>query len=489
MRDDEIRRVLVDANPWWRAAAAGGDPTGWASDHRLLRDRARHDLGFRSTVLSDVATGPVTDLLTVLTGPRRIGKSVALLDTAAALCSRPDVDARQIIHLPCDGMRDRDLRRSLTLGRELTRSVDVDRPRPRVWLLDEVSAMTGWSSVVKAARDGTPFGDDTVIATGSRWVPDEDIEGNLMAGRAGTGAGRRRRLLMPMSFRDFVTATRPELAQLRRVHPSALQDHAVAAALSRLAFDVDAYDLAWQDYLTSGGFPRAVAEHARNGSVSEPYLRDLAAWLRRDIDPDVSAESIPLLLSELGRRSSSPLNVVNTSSELGYTSRAAFDLRLRRLVSTLAAVWCPRREDDRTVVGAQAKLYLSDPVLAWLPSGLRAGLPVPDVTRLTESTLAVALARAIDDVEEGRWLSGDTIGYARTQSGNEVDLAPVRLPTDAGADLSVPIESKWVDQGWRAEAKIIDGKYHHGVLATKSVLETTGPVWAVPAPLVALLLL
>jgi hypothetical protein len=489
VRDDEIRQILVTANPWWRAAAAGHDPTAWVSDHRLLRDRTEHDLGFRAGTLTDVATEPVSDLLTVLTGPRRIGKSVALLDTAATLCGRPDVDPRQVIHLPCDGMRDRGLRRALTLGRELSRSVDSDGPRPRVWLLDEVSAVAGWSSIVKAARDGTPFGDDTVIATGSRWVAKEDIEGNLMAGRAGRGTGRRRRLLMPMSFRDYLAAARPELPRPAPVHPTDLQGRAVAAALADLAFDVDAYDLAWQDYLTCGGFPRAVAEHTRSGAVSEPFLRDLAAWLRRDVDPDVPPESLPLLLAELAGRSTSPLNVAATAEELGYPSRAVFDVRLRRLVATLAAVWCPRRENDRVVAGAQAKLYLTDPLLAWLPSRLRAGLPAPDMTRLTEGALAVALARAVDDREEGRWLSGDTVGFARTQSGNEVDLAPVRLPAESTAAFSTPIESKWVDHGWRGEARTIDGKFHRGIVATKSVLDTAGPVWAVPAPLLALLLL
>jgi uncharacterized protein len=489
VRDDEIRRALTDANPWWRAAAAGTDPAAWTRDHRLLRDRATHDLGFRPNVLADVATGPLTDQLAVLTGPRRIGKSVALLDTAAALCTRPDTDPRQVIHLPCDGMRDRDLRRSLTLGRELTRSVDLDGTRHRVWLLDEISGIQGWSAIIKAARDGTPLGDDTVVATGSRWIPTEDIEGNLMAGRAGNGPGRRRRLLMPMSFRDFIAATRPDLARPDPVHPAAMQDPVIAATLESLAFDVDAYDLAWQDYLTCGGFPRAVAEHARTGQVSQPYIRDLAAWLRRDVDPDAPAESLPALLSELAARSTSPLSITPAAAELGYVSRAVFDLRLRRLTSTLATLWCPRREDDRPVLGSQAKLYLTDPLLAWLPSRLRAGLPTPDMTRLTEMTIGVTLARAIDDLEEGRWLGGDTIGYARTLSGNEVDLAPVNLPSDHGPVLSVPLESKWVDHGWRAEAKTVKGKYESGILSTKSVLDTTGDVWAVPAPLVALLLL
>jgi len=61
----------------------------------------------------------------------------------------------------------------------------------------------------------------------------------------------------------------------------------------------------------------------------------------------------------------------------------------------------------------QAKLYLTDPLLAALPSRLRTGLPAPDMTRLTEMTIGVALARAIDDIEEGRW---------RTSGDREVDL-------------------------------------------------------------------
>ncbi len=232
-----------------------------------------------------------------------------------------------------------------------------------------------------------------------------------------------------------------------------------------------------------------MAEHARTGAVSEPYLRDLAAWLRRDVDPDAPAESVPAILAELADRSSSPLSVTNAATQLGFASRTAFEARLRRLVATFAALWCERRDDnDRRIVGAQAKLYLTDPVLAWLPARLRAGLPDPDMTRLTESVLAITLARAIDALEEGRWTNGDTIAYARTLSGNEIDLAPVRLPTPAGVVTSVPVEAKWVDPGWRAEAKTIDGKYQRGILATKSVLDTSDTVWAVPAPMVALLL-
>jgi predicted AAA+ superfamily ATPase len=410
------------------------------------------------------------------------------MDLAEALCTRNDVDPRQVIHLPCDGFAARDLRRAFTLGRELTRFVDRHARCPRVWLLDEVTGIAGWSATVKAARDGSDVGSDTVVLSGSRWLATEDVEGNLLAGRAGSGGGRRVRHVHPMSFRDFVRATRPALAPLGHAHPSDLQSPPVEAMLQGVAFDVDDYDFAWQDYLRVGGFPRAVAEFYRKGAVSAAYVEDLQAWLRTDVDPEREADAIPLLLNELERRMSSPLNVRATAEAMHY-SRNSFPPRLQRLVSGFAAIWCPQRnEHGAAVTGAQAKLYLTDPLLAWIPSRLRAGLPEPDMTRLTEAAIGIALARAIDQLQARRWVNGDTIGYLRTASDGEIDLAPVPVSSAAGPQTTVPLESKWVDANWRSEARVIENKYQSGILATKSILDLDHPVWALPAPMLALLL-
>ncbi len=53
---------------------------------------------------------------------------------------------------------------------------------------------------------------------------------------------------------------------------------------------------------------------------------------------------------------------------------------------------------------------------------------------------------------------------------------------------TVPVEGKWVDSRWRSDASTIEGKYGQGILATKSILNTDHPTWAIPAPLLALLL-
>jgi len=110
------------------------------------------------------------------------------------------------------------------------------------------------------------------------------------------------------------------------------------------------------------------------------------------------------------------------------------------------------------------------------------------MTRLTEMTLGVTLASTLEESEEGRWSDGNSIGFTRTDAGNEVDLSPIPIHTSSGSGLTVPLESKWVDDGWRGEARVLTGKYGRGVLATKSILDLDDAVWAIPAPLLALLL-
>jgi predicted AAA+ superfamily ATPase len=292
-----------------------------------------------------------------------------------------------------------------------------------------------------------------------------------------------------MSFRNYLAATRPELPRPGPREPWELQSGPTADAAALAELNADAYDLAWQAYLTSGGYPRAVGEHHRIGRVSESFLTDVEQWLYRDVDRNAPEESIPRLLSELHARTGSPLNRSKTANELGYGSRQSFDTRLVKLVRTFGAIWCRQvRDDGRSVAGAMAKLYLTDPIMAWIGPRLRAGLLAPDMTRLTESALAVALATAVEAHQPGRWATDEAIGFHRSRAGAEVDLAPVPLPTPAGDRLTTPVEVKWVSHGWRSEARAIEARYSAGIVATKNITDTGHPSWALPAPLVALLL-
>lgn len=392
------------------------------------------------------------------------------------------------MYLPADGMTAANLGRAVVQARELMRSVDLDGRRPRVWLLDEVTSVDGWTTRLKYLRDNTHFGEDTVVCTGSSWDDTASAERDLLAGRAGSRSVHLTRLLLPMSFRDVIAATRPHVPRPQAVPPWDLQSDAARDAVATLELFVDELDLAWQSYLTSGGFPRAVAEHTRTGLVSDAFVADLTAWLHRDVDADAPEDSVPLLLHELQRRSTSPLNRTEIARELGYGSRQTFDLRLTQLVRSFAALWCHQADDVRgRVPGAQSKLYLVDPLIAQLAPRSRAGLTAPDLSHLTETALGVALAAGIERRQPGRWLAGDSIGYARTSSG-EIDFAPVPLPTPTGATVTTTaLESKWVTAGWRPGARAIEARYSGGIVATRDILDLQHQAWAVPAPVVALL--
>lgn len=357
----------------------------------------------------------------------------------------------------------------------------------RIWVFDEITSVMGWTAEVKSLRDNTEFGEHTVILTGSSATRAEDAVRDLGAGRTGQ-ARCPFRLLLPMSFREHVATTTPGFPLPPKIDIWDLQTDLAAAAITGLEPFTDDLDLAWQRYLETGGFPRAVAEHHQRGMVSDEFLTDLASWLSADVAPSAPQDSVPLLLAELHARESAPLNVRNTAEQLGL-HRDAFLGRLHRLVTTFAAIWCPQIDDaGRRVSGAQSKLYLADPILAWLGSRLRPGLPAPDFSALTEAALGIARARALDGARPGRLTSTDTIGYARTGSGREIDFAPVPCASPAGDHRTVPIESKWVGGGWRAESRVMEAKYRHGVVATKNVTDLSSGVWAVPAPVLALVL-
>jgi predicted AAA+ superfamily ATPase len=456
----------------------------WTTSDRTLRDRRAHDLGYRADVLTDVADGPLGNGLYVLRGPRRVGKSVVLKDLIAHMCGRPDIDPWQLVYLPADTFSGHDLRRTLALATEMTRTVGS---APRVWIIDEITAVDGWTAEVKGLRDNTAFGDHTVILAGSSALSAAQAVRDLGAGRTGV-ARDPFRILLPMTFRQFVSATAPELPTPGRFPPWDLQAPEVADAVFLLEAFTAELDLAWQRYLEVGGFPRAVSEQHRQGAVSALFLRELEAWLMADVDPATSQESVALLLAELHERSTAPLNVRNLAQALGV-SRSYATTRLNRFVSTFAGLWCHQVDDNgRRVAGAQSKLYLVDPLLGWLAHQLRPGTPPPDFTRLGEAALAVAQARIIEAHSPGRWLAADTVGYARTAGGGEVDLAPVPVGGPAGGETTTPIEVKWVSSGWRRAAQALERRYGRGIVATKTVTDCSGPAWALPIPAVSLLL-
>ncbi len=189
MNDSQLRRLLSDRSPW-RARS------GWAADDPDLRAAARLPLHYEPEPLGDIrAPG-----LYVLRGPRRVGKSLELKRAIAQLLAQ-GIDPKTIFYCSCDGLSKQDLRRLIAQGHNVTRTL----PGARHWLLDEVTAVVGWSQTIKELRDqDATFREACVVLTGSSARDLEQARKDLADRRGGIPDSDR--LLLPMGFRAFCRA-------------------------------------------------------------------------------------------------------------------------------------------------------------------------------------------------------------------------------------------------------------------------------------------
>jgi predicted AAA+ superfamily ATPase len=246
MGDDEPRQLLRDPNPWRRLAALGRNPTEWTASDPTLVGAAALGIDYNPGILADVAPPG----LWVVRGPRRVGKSVAAKRLLAPLCAQPDIEPIRVIYFSADGFRSQDLRRAFVLGRELTAS--CERPA-RIWVIDEITAVAGWGPVIKELRDNTQLAGDAAVLTGSFAADLDEARRSLGAGR--TGLATPFRLLLPMTFRDYLVTAAAEVPFPDPVGPDRVQSHQARQAIAQMAPFVDDFDLAWQRFLDSGGFP------------------------------------------------------------------------------------------------------------------------------------------------------------------------------------------------------------------------------------------
>ena len=294
MNDSQLRRLLAERSPW-RAREA------WEADDRDLRAAGRLPLSYEPEPLADVhAPG-----LYVLRGPRRVGKSLELKRAVVRLLAR-GIDPKTIFYCSCDGLSRQDLRRLVAQGHSVTRTL----PGPRHWLLDEVTAVQGWSQTIKELRDqDTVFREACVVLTGSSARDLEQARKDLADRRGGIADSDR--LLLPMGFRAFCRA----LGGFDELPPQVIRPKdcltlQAERAISALEPWSNALADAWELFLDVGGFPRAVGELVGSGAVSDGFVQGLWDVVLGDAvrATSMSDADVAALLDRLAANLCSPIN-------------------------------------------------------------------------------------------------------------------------------------------------------------------------------------
>ncbi len=354
-------------------------------------------------------------------------------------------------------------------------------PEDRYWFFDEITYVGGWATALKQLRDQTSLRSGCVVATGSSGAKLREARGEL-GGREGAAGGVR--LLLPMGFRDFTRELYPTLAANLPAKAYALDDvqsEAMRRQLEPLAVYVDEVTLAWERYLSIGGFPRAVADALRQVEVGSGTANSLWNVLAGDVlhVGSMSDRDVKALLRRLVTCMGSPLNVAAIAKSLNIGARNTVDNRIDRLCASFYAWRAATTRDGMTVAhSAQSKLYFVDPLIARLPSLRDRSIAPPDVTYLSEQQLGVSLLRNIARTDYPPILDEAAVMVRRNpRTGSEIDFV--------GPLLRIPIESKYVSQNWRKERKALNEHYGRGIVATRDILDVDEEIWAVPAGLLA----
>ena len=471
MKRGEAQQTLIATNRWWR------DPDGWPRSDPDLREASEAPFDYRAGVLANLAAGG----LYVLRGPRRVGKTVEVKHAIQDLIGS-GVEPRRIVHMAVDGLRSRDLGMLVDAADALT-----PEDGTRYWFLDEITGVTdGWPERIKWLRDNDPrFRTDTVVLTGSS-AADLTAATKALAGRRGHATAPDR-VLLPIGFRSFVSlvASEPPPPAIGPLPVADLTHNRLRDAGRELAPWLDALIRTWETYLYVGGFPGAVADHVTGRGEPETLRTSLVDVIHGDAfrRADWSRAQSTDLLRRLSSNLCSPFNVSSLANDVGVSQTA-----LKRRIDDLReafVVWpCHREGELRPRLGAQEKIYFTDPIYTLLSGDAGAASSAgtafkADFTRLSQQQLGLALLRACERTAPGEFVGFDRVLHHRTASRKEIDFVGPGFGGSA-------IESKYVDGGWRTAAPTLKASRWRGIVATRSELDLAEPdVYAVPSALLA----
>ena len=468
-------------NPWW-------SNEGWeAEDPNLRRLRAQAvQLPAPQVEELDLSRPAIH----ILRGPRQVGKFTDLkLLVKRALQS--GFTARQIVYLSLDLMENQP---AAALVSAIARALELARSepnRPRLILLDEVTATTSWRTSIKALWDDGRIDSDVVLCTGSSAMDLAYGAAERLPGRRGAG---RDILVLPQGFASFARALHPNV-------PAGL-GLTVADILSKdgreALLDARVHMLALRDalerYLVFGGLPAAVAE-ALSGAPepSEEVQRVLWDSLEREVlRRGASASAAHALVERIVRSLGSKVSWSRLGRELGVPlgrmpgarSATSSDPRtVQGYVEMLAVnyfalvLYFWKADSGSGDLAKDKKIYFGDPLLHTIACD-RTTLP-RDIHAAVENSLALALYRRYESSERSAesFPCPERLHVWGTRRGGEIDF--VCGPRDSVDAVEVADWNRTSRQKATAPMRALPGR--PSVVATRDELDFGPTANLVPA--------
>lgn len=307
--------------------------------------------------------------------------------------------------------------------------------------------------------------------------------GERLPGRRGPGTDLDK-VLLPLSFREFLNAT----GQTPNLPICSLEDLAWGSdttAIREGMLHFANLDAAYHQYLQVGGFPAAVSDFLRDGSVSDSTYQTLWHIVAGDVERTGRNRATALKLLERVARnlcSSSSWNALAEEMAVGKEKTAEEYATVLSDSFLLLVLYFYDPTHKSPALKKAKKLYPTDPLLAHLPQRILPGVLTLDEAALTEAVLAMALFRTREAHLQEAFSVPQSLFYWRSASGNEIDFLsgkPAR---------SVPVESKYAGRVTGQDRLAIRNKFQRGLVASRETLDLDDSVRVIPTPVVLALL-
>jgi len=453
---------LSARNPWW------GGLWGFDADPHL---RHLDQAPFRRTPAVLAALRVDQPNVYTLRGPRQVGKTTLLKQLAVRLVRDDGWDPRRVVYYPLD-LIDHP-RQIVDLVQRVKAAYPAGREQRWCFLLDEVSSVPDWQRGIKYLRDNTDAVDDSFVLTGSS-ARDIRRGGERLPGRRGPDTDLDK-LLLPLSFSEFVQATRPGLRLPSRISPAQLLTDDGHALVQETMLSFDELERALELYAVTGGFPSAVADHLRQGRVSPRVVGDLWDIVAGDVDRWGRQRVEALrVLGRLVRGLGSMTTWQALAVDMGVSGPTAEGYAELLADAFLVLIVYFRELDGRVAPRKGKKLYTVDPLILQIPAAIEGG-PLPAIPQVVENLVGLALFRACEtDLAESFRLP-QALCFWRTSRDREIDFLAGPRPNQ------LPVEVKYQNRVTLQDTLTIRNALGRGLVLSRRELVLDGPVPIVPA--------
>ena len=464
---------LLLFNPWW-------ENPGSIELDRYVSAYEQSLIRWQPDVLNEFDLNQ--DAVYTLRGPRQVGKTT-LIKLIIRNLLKSGVSPRAIFYYSCDLIPGaQETFQLIRQYQEFSQSLSFKR---RYVFLDEVSLVRDWQLAVKQAIDLGWDQSTTFLLTGSSAV---DIKrgAERLPGRRGRTIFPDK-VLLPMSFADFVEKCSDLSVSIAKTSFQDLLE--LPEEIEKLKSQTDVFlpklSSLLTNFLAVGGFPLAVEQFLRAGSLSEDVLETYLTVIRSDFEKMkksrillrqvliriLSISGTPASWQSLAR----PIDTPSYKTVREYTELLADSF-------LMAVLYFLEKNKKLANPNKGKKFYFPDPLILNL-AAREAGLPMlRGQAKAVEAAVGIHLIRKF----EKRIFEGlgniEKVFYWRSTKGKEIDFVALH------EDTFFPVEVKFQSSIMRSDYSTMKRTFGRGILVTKDMFFRDNQILGIPAPVFLLLM-